>query len=387
MPRGDRISALRVRWWWLVALALVVAALVVLLRSPTSRATATAVGTPVEAARTAVGLAGTTPVQTAVAVAGGIAPDDVADAVEVAASDAGIVTVVAHGASPEQARALAEAMTRALAEALIRVDAAGLRAATDPLDDQLRETGTTLLATPLGDPARALLEQRYAALTTEIAERTAAPAPRLLPDGDPVVTAERSPLAEALLAALAVLVLAVVATLAARGLGGERAARARRDRTLALARVDGPHAVVHPGDDVPAVLTRLYADVVRGRGPVLVLQLAGPRVRDLGRDLVEAARITGDVLPLRDLTPEVRLPPPDDRDAPAVHSLRRPRADEDALARIREVGVRAALVAVDTRRGPPTRLADAVSVLEGRAVEVRGVVVWRGRFPRPTTPS
>lgn len=372
------------RWWVAAAVvpALVAATAVVLLRSPTSVATATAVGTPADAARTAVALAGTTPVQADVAGAGGIAVDAVADAVEVGASDAGIVTVVAHGGSPEQARALAGAMTTALAAALTRVDAAGLRAAVEPLEDQLREVGTTLLATPLGDPSRAQLEQRYAALTGEIAERTAAPSPRLLPDGEPVVTAERSPLAEALLAALAVLLLAGVALLVARGLGGERAARARRDRTLALARVDGPHAVLHAGDDVPAVLTRLYADVVRGTGPVLVLQLGDPRARDLGRDLVEAARITGDVLPLRDLTPDVRPPPPDDRDAPAVHSLRRRRADEDALARIREVGVRAALVAVDTRRGPPTRLADAVSVLEDRAVDVRGVVVWRGRFPR-----
>ncbi|MFC5141914.1 hypothetical protein ACFPK1_27020 [Actinomycetospora rhizophila] len=378
MPRGGWVAAA-------LAVALLVAALVALLRSPTVTATATAVGTPAGAARSAVALAATTPVQVAIAAAGGIGTDEVADAVEVGASDAGIVTVVARGRSPEQARALAGAATGALAEALARVDAAGLRAATAPLDDQLRDTGTRLLATPLGDPARALLEQRYAALTTEIAGRTAAPAPRLLPDGDPVVATERSPLAEALLAALAVLLLAAVATLVARGLRGERAARARRDRTLALARVDGPHAVLHPGDDVPAVLTRLYTDVVRGRGPVLVLQLAGPRARDLGRDLVEAARITGDVLPLRDLTPDVRRPPPDDRDAPAVHSLRRPRADDDALARIREVGVRAALVAVDTRRGPPTRLADAVSVLEGRAVEVRGVVVWRGRFPRATS--
>ncbi|MEJ2888040.1 hypothetical protein [Actinomycetospora aeridis] len=389
MPGAEWVDALRARRWWVagvLVLALVVGALIVVLRSPTFTATATAVGTPVEAARTAVGLAATTPVRTAVATAGGVPVDDVADDVEVTASDAGIVTVLARADAPERARALAGAMTAALADALARVDAAALRAAVGPLETQLQDLTATLVATPLGDPARGPLEQRYAALTSAVAERTAAPAPRLLPDGDPVVTAARSPLAEALLAALAVLVLAGVGALVARGLGGERAARARRDRTLALARVDGPHAVLHPGDDAPAVLTRLYADVVRGRGPVLVFQLADPRARDLARDVVEAARITGDVLPLRDLTPDTRPPPPDDRAEPAVYALRRHRVDEDALARIREVGVRAALVVVDTRRALPARLSDAVSVLGGRAVEVRGVVVWRGRFPRAHTP-
>ncbi|GLZ48467.1 hypothetical protein Acsp06_46520 [Actinomycetospora sp. NBRC 106375] len=375
------------RWWVTGALGVVVlvGVLVLVLRSPTFRATATAVATPADVAGTVVGLAATVPVRSAAARDAGVDTDRAPD-VDVTASTAGIVTVAAPGDSPEQARDLARATVVALADTQGRLDTARLRADLAPLDGQMLELTTALRATPLGDPARGPLEQRYAALATAVAERTAAPVPRLLPDGDPVVTTERPPWVEVLLTVLAVAALVGVGLLVARALRGERAARARRERTLALARVDGPHAVVHPGDDVPAVLTRLYADVVRGRGPVLVFQLADPRARDVGRDLVEAARITGDVLPRRDLTADGRHPVPDDRDEPAVYTLRRPRPDDDALGRVLAVGVRSALVAVDTRRALPARLADTVSALEGAAVGVRGVVVWRGRFPRAQTP-
>ncbi|GAA4772578.1 hypothetical protein GCM10023200_01140 [Actinomycetospora chlora] len=398
MASGGWTQARRPRRWPRVAVAalavlavVLIAVLVAALRSPTFTATATAVASPAEVAGTAVGLAATVPVRAAAARAAGL-PDDAAGDVDVTASGAGLVTVVARRGTAGEAGALAGATTTALADALDRLDAQRLAADLAPVGAELAALTTTLRATPLGDPARGPLEQRYAALSTALAQRTAAPAPRLLPDGDPVVAAGRSPVAEVLPAVVALAVLPGVAAGAAGvagGLRGERAARARRDRTLALARVDGPHAVLHPGDDVPAVLTRLYADVVRGRGPVLVFQLADPRARDLGRDVVEAARITGDHLPLRDLTPDRRNdrpPVPDDLGEPAVWALRRPRADAEALDRVRHAGVRAALVAVDTRRALPARLADTVSALEGAAVAVRGVVVWRGRFPRAQTP-
>lgn len=397
MPWSEWSDTLRARRWWIavVAVVVLVGVLLLVLRSPGYRATATAVAavaphpgpatvTPTEIARTAVALAATPPVRAAAAASAGVDAGEID--VEVTASDAGIVTVAASGSTPERSGTLAGATVGALADTLARLDAAALRATLAPLESQLQDLTAALRATPLGDPGRPPLEGRYAALATVIAERTAAPAPRLLPDGEPVVVAERSPLAEVLLAVLALAVLAAVATLVARGPARERVARARRDRTLALARVDGPHAVLHPGDDVPAVLTRLYADVLRGRGPVLVFQLAAPTARDLGRDLVEAARITGDVLPLRDLSASTPPPVPDDRDEPAIYALRRTRLDGAALGRVRDVGARAAVVAVDTRRAAPARLADTVSLLDGVAVEVRGVVVWRGRFPRAHTP-
>ncbi|WP_433783446.1 hypothetical protein ACQPX6_25610 [Actinomycetospora sp. CA-101289] len=398
MPWAEWSDPLRARRWWIAAvvgLAVLVAALLLVLRSPTFTATATAVvavpsvagrpgPSPGQVARSAVGLAATPSVRSAAADAAAV-PAGRAGDVAVSASDGGIVAVVADGPSPPEASRLAGATATAVGEALARLDDEALRAELAPLEAQLADVTATLRATPFGDPVRGALEQRYAALADTIADRTAAPSPRLLPDGEPVVTTARSPLAEALLAALAVLVLAVVGGLVARGLGGEHRGRARRDRTLALARVEGPHAVLHPGDDVPAVLTRLYADVVRGRGAVLVLQLARPGARDLGRDLVEAARIVGDDLPHHDLTAGPAAAR-EDPTAPRVVSLRRPRADDTARALVHRDGVRAALVAVDTRRAVPARLADAVSVLDGLAVEVRGVVVWRGRFPRGQTP-
>ena len=398
MPWGEWSDALRARPWWIAAvvgLAVVVGALLLVLRSPTFTATATAVvavqpvagrpgPTPGEVARSAVALAATPGVRATAADAARVPPGRAGD-VEVGASDAGIVTVVADDREPQEASRLAGATAAALGEALARIDDEALRAELAPLVAQLADLTATLRATPFGDPVRSAFEQRYAALAGAIADRTADPSPRLLPDGEPVVTTVRTPLAEVLLAALAVLVLAVVGGLVARGPGGEHRGRARRDRTLALARVEGPHAVLHPGDDVPAVLTRLYADVVRGRGAVLVLQLAGPGARDLGRDLVEAARITGDDLPHQDLTAGLS-DAREDPTAPRVVSLRRPRADDATRDLVHRDGVRAALVAVDTRRAVPARPADAVSVLDGLAVEVRGVVVWRGRFPRARNP-
>jgi hypothetical protein len=96
--------------------------------------------------------------------------------------------------------------------------------------------------------------------------------------------------------------------------------------------------------------------------------------------------LTGDALAHHDLT-AARVDVREDPTVPRVVSLRRPRADDAARDLVHRDGVRAALVAVDTRRAVPARLADAVSVLDGLAVEVRGVVVWRGRFPRAQGPS
>lgn len=385
-----------------VGLAVLVGVLVSVAGSPTSTATQTAVvavqpvagrvaTSPAEVATVVVGLAETGPVLDAAAAGAGVSRDAAQDDVEVAAAGAGIVTVTADGASNELAAGLATSTTDALAAALVRSTDRALQQSLGPLGRQLQELSTALQAVPLGDPRRASLEQNYGAIAGVIADRTAAPAPRLLPDGAPIVSASRAPLGEAVLVVLAVGVLAAVAA------GAWRLAQrpARRDPDVTLAGVDGPYAVLHPGDDAPAVLTRLYADAVRGDGPVLVLQLSDPGALDVGRELVGSAEIMGDRVEHTDLTPGVpRDPAPPSatgtgrrtRTSLALSSLRRPRVDGTAVGTLRASGVHAAVVAVDTHRALSARLADAVYTLEGLGVELRGVVVWRGRFPDAPPP-
>lgn len=403
VPWGD---VLRARRWWVAAvvvLALILGVLVAVLRSPTVTATETAVvavqpvagraaTSPAEVASSVVGLAATGPVLDAAAAGAGVTRDEARDDVTVTAGEAGVVTVTATGGAGDVAARLASSTTDALAAALVRSGDAALQEALGPLQQQLQELTGGLQAIPLGDPRRTALEQNYGAVAGVIADRTAAPAPRLLPDGAPVVSTGRAPLADALIAVVAVLVLAAIAAAVARR------RPVRRDPALRLARVDGPHTVLYPGDDAPAVLTRLYSTAVRGRGPVLVLQLSDPAAHDVGRDLVGAAEIMGDRVEHVDVTPGARVTPapPPAEGAPrrrgrasvlTVSSLRRDRVDGVAVGILRERGVRAALVAVDTHRALPARLADAVSTLDGLAIEVRGVVVWRGRLPLAPAPA
>ncbi len=400
MPWGDVTGSHRAHRRWVAAvvvLAVLVGVLVAVLRSAAATATETAVvavqpvagraaTSPDDIAGAVVALAGTGPVLDAAAAGAGVTRDEARDDVDVTAGGAGIVTVTATGGSGEVATRLASATTEALAASLVRSNDAALQEALRPLQQQLQDLSVQLQAVPLGDPRRAAVEQNYGAVAGVIADRTAAPAPRLLPDGEPVLSTGHSPLAEALAAAAAVLVLGALAGFIARR------RPVRRDPAPAMAHVEGPHAVLHPGDDAPAVLTRLYADAVRGRGPVLVLQLSDPAARDLGGDLVGAAEIVGDRVEHTDLTPGGRgtpAPPPASDGARrrgrastvSISSLRRARVDGVAVGILRERQVRAALIAVDTRRALPARLADTVSTLEGLAVEVRGVVVWRGRLP------
>jgi len=134
---------------------------------------------------------------------------------------------------------------------------------------------------------------------------------------------------------------------------------------------------------------------VRGRGPVLVLQLSDAGVIDLGRELVGAAEIVGERVEHADLTPGASVAPPPPggprrrgrAGTVSISSLRCARVDGTVVGILRERQVRAAIIAVDTHRPVRTRLADAVSTLEGLAVEVRGVVVWRGRFPAALPPG
>ena len=148
-----------------------------------------------------------------------------------------------------------------------------------------------------------------------------------------------------------------------------------------------PVAVLRARDDAAAVLTRLYAAVVRGRGDVHVVQLTPASACDLGAELAVAARIVGDRPRHRAITPAAPGPGVTDRPgAPVadptvtVSSLRRPRIDGPALRLLREA--RAAVVVADTARSRRRSVVDALEMLDGLGVDVRGLVVWRGRIPR-----
>lgn len=407
MPRNDVVGPLRVRQWWIAAvvvLGVIAGVLVGVVGSPTVTATETALVVvqpvtgrtatdPDDVASSVVGLAETAPVLDVAATGAGVPRDQARDDVDVTSGGAGIVTVTASAETPEMAARLATTTTDALAVALVRSSDVALQEALRPLQEQQQTLSVALQALPLGDPRRASIEQNYGAVSGVIADRTAAPAARLLPDGAPVLASGRSWVAGALAAIAAIVVLAGIVGAAA---WIARRRTARRDPAPAGTRVDGPQAVIHPGDDAPAVLTRLYADAVRGRGPVLVLQLSDTGAIDLGRELVGAAEIVGERVERTDLTPGASVipPPPPPPGGPrrrgragtvSISSLRCARVDGTVVGILRERQVRAAIVAVDTHRPVRTRLADAVSTLEGLAVEVRGVVVWRGRFP--TTPQ
>lgn len=149
-----------------------------------------------------------------------------------------------------------------------------------------------------------------------------------------------------------------------------------------------PTVPVRPDDDVPGVLTALWADALRGLPTVHVLQLTDPAACDLAVELVLAAELAGDAVGYEDATPDALAPEPDAVSArfpplplPAstVVAVRRPRLDGAVVRVLREA--EAAVLVVD-RTTPRAVRRDAVGKLAGLGVELRGLVSWRGRVPR-----
>jgi hypothetical protein len=317
--------------------------------------------------------AGTTPA--AVAAGLRVTPADDADA-----AAAGQVDVVVDAPSADAAGRIAAAAVDVLGAELRQADTDTLRVALGPASLRMQDLANQLRALAPDDPRRAELRARYGAIADEIAERTATPAPRLVPGAAPALAPDRRPTAAAAaaVAALAALVLAVPAALVVVRLRRPAATDPAHDLT---ALVPGMRAFLVWTDDAPAVLTRFWVGAVRGQGPVLVLQLGDRDRLDLAGELVAAGRLIGDAVVLRDLTPGAPAPAPISGRALVVSALRTPTVDGAALA-VAQFAAPAVVLAVDTVRTDRAAVEKALAALRALGREVRGIVVWRGRLPR-----
>lgn len=169
----------------------------------------------------------------------------------------------------------------------------------------------------------------------------------------------------------------------------------RRGMRRLVAQVPAPYSVVGDGEDVPALLTRLYAMVVRdhwggGEGDTThVVQLTPWWVCDLGFELVSAGRILGHAPVHGDLTPELPVDPPEPESpfaagtgvpTPTLLSLRHPVVDDRVRTALGDAS-RVVLVA-DTARTDRRTVQGSVAALRDLGTVVAGLVVYRGRIPR-----
>lgn len=162
-----------------------------------------------------------------------------------------------------------------------------------------------------------------------------------------------------------------------------------------VAQVPAPYSVVGDGEDVPALLTRMYAMVVRdhwggGEGDTThVVQLTPWWVCDLGFELVNAGRILGHAPVHGDVTPDLPVDPPEPESpfaaaagvpTPTLLSLRHPVVDDRARAALGDAS--RVIVVADTARSDRRTIQGSMAALGDLGTVVAGLVVYRGRIPR-----
>lgn len=333
------------------------------------------------AAQTVTGLAGTDALLADAAGRSGLAVGvaDVAERTTVAeGGTTGFLTISSDGPSPEEADALARAVTDALDARLVADNRTAVERATAPLRDQLAALEQELGALPPGSIARTGTEQRYSALVGAVTEIESRPGPSLIlgpPAAAPTDPVSPVPVRDALLAFVVALVLlaeGVVLVRAARGRLSEADPAARVARELDL-----PTVVLDATADVETALASLYRERLRGARTVVVVQLgARDGTVDLGGALGAAARLVDGPGPA-----DGSGSPPEPSGGPVVRSVRRPELDRTALGEVGRVPG-PVLLAVDTATARAPRLAPDVAALRAVGADVVAVLVWRGRFPR-----
>lgn len=331
------------------------------------------------AAQTVAGLAGTDALLSDAAERSGLAVGvaDVAERTTVAEGETtGFLTIASDGPSPQEADALARAVTDALDARLVADNRTAVERATAPLRDQLTALERELGALAPGSIARTGTEQRYTALVGAVTEIESRPGPSLIlgpPAAAPTEPVSPVPVRDALLALVVALVLlaeGVVLVRAVRGRLSEADPGAHVARELDL-----PTVVLDATADVETALVSLYRERLRGARAVVVVQLgARDGTVDLGGALAAVARLV-DGPGLADGTGSAPS------GEPVVRSVRRPELDRTALGEVGQVPG-PVLLAVDTATARAPRLAPDVAALRAVGADVVAVLVWRGRFPR-----
>lgn len=169
----------------------------------------------------------------------------------------------------------------------------------------------------------------------------------------------------------------------------------KRGMRRMVEQVPAPYSLVGDGEDVPALLTRMYAMVVRdhwGGGDsdtTHVVQLTPWYSCDMGFELVSAGRILGHAPVHGDITPDVPVDPPEPDDpadapvgapTPTIFSLRHPSVDASVRSALADAD--RVIVVADTSRSDRRTVQDTVAALSELGVVVAGLVVFRGRIPR-----